>query len=211
MATLTAWKFDDPDQAEEATGVLQDLHHLGLINLIDAAWVTWPAGKRGPKTHQLHHPTALGAVGGGFFGFFFGLIFFVPILGLALGAATGAAAFKLTDVCIEDHFIDEVREKVTPGTSALFRPHGRSCGRSCGPGLLQIPRRADHQQSLGRAGEEPSRDVLLRLIQRRRRRQDENNEDNGHPPKDGPRARRHRHAGDARAVTETYATPSGFS
>ena len=120
MATLTAWKFDDPDQAEEATGVLQDLHHLGLINLIDAAWVTWPAGKRGPKTHPLHHPTALGAVGGGFFGLLLGLIFFVPILGLALGAATGAAAFKLTDVGIDDSFINDVREKVTPGTSALF-------------------------------------------------------------------------------------------
>jgi uncharacterized membrane protein len=59
-------------------------------------------------------------VGGGFFGFLLGLIFFVPILGLALGAAAGAAAFKLTDVGIEDNFIDEVREKVTPGTSALF-------------------------------------------------------------------------------------------
>jgi uncharacterized membrane protein len=120
MATLTAWKFDHPDQAEEATAVLRDLHHLGLINLIDAAWVTWPPGRRGPKTHQLHHPTALGAVGGGFFGFLLGLIFFVPILGLALGAASGAAALKLTDVGIEDHFIDEVRERVTPGTSALF-------------------------------------------------------------------------------------------
>jgi uncharacterized membrane protein len=120
MATLTAWKFDDPEQAEEATAVLRDLHHLGLINLIDAAWLTWPAGRRGPKTHQLHHPSALGAVGGGFFGFLLGLIFFVPILGLALGAATGAATFKLRHVGIEDGFIDEVREKVTPGTSALF-------------------------------------------------------------------------------------------
>jgi uncharacterized membrane protein len=120
MATLTAWKFDDPYLAEEAANVLQDLHHQGLINLIDAAWLTWAPGKRGPKTHQLHHPTVLGAVGGGFFGFLLGLLFFVPVLGLALGAASGAAARKLTDVGIKDDFIDEVREKVTPGTSALF-------------------------------------------------------------------------------------------
>ncbi len=120
MATLTAWKFDDPDRAEEAIGVIEDLSKLELIDLIDAAWVTWPAGRAGPKTHQLHHSTGLGAVGGGFFGFLLGLIFFVPLLGLALGAAGGAAVFKLNDVGIDDEFIAEVREKVTPGTSALF-------------------------------------------------------------------------------------------
>jgi uncharacterized membrane protein len=50
----------------------------------------------------------------------FGLIFFVPLLGAAIGAAAGALAGSLTDVGITDSFIREVREKVTPGTSALF-------------------------------------------------------------------------------------------
>ena len=50
----------------------------------------------------------------------FGLIFFVPLLGLAVGAATGALAGSLTDVGIDDGFINQVREQVTPGTSALF-------------------------------------------------------------------------------------------
>ena len=120
MATLTVWKFDDPDQAEEAVGVLEDLSKMELIDLIDAAWVTWPAGRAGPKTHQLHHSTALWAGGGGFLGFLLGLIFFIPLLGLAVGAAGGVAVFKLKDVGIDEEFIDEVRQKVTPGTSALF-------------------------------------------------------------------------------------------
>ena len=50
----------------------------------------------------------------------FGLIFFVPLLGAAIGAATGALAGSLTDVGIDDEFINRVRDQVTPGTSALF-------------------------------------------------------------------------------------------
>jgi uncharacterized membrane protein len=39
---------------------------------------------------------------------------------MAIGAAAGALGGSLTDVGIDDDFIKEVREKVTPGTSALF-------------------------------------------------------------------------------------------
>jgi uncharacterized membrane protein len=53
-------------------------------------------------------------------GFLFGLIFFVPLLGLAIGAATGAISGALTDVGIDDNFIKQIRDKVKPGTSALF-------------------------------------------------------------------------------------------
>jgi uncharacterized membrane protein len=37
-----------------------------------------------------------------------------------MGAATGALAGSLADVGIDDHFINRVRDQVTPGTSALF-------------------------------------------------------------------------------------------
>jgi uncharacterized membrane protein len=50
----------------------------------------------------------------------FGLIFFVPLLGLVIGAAAGAAGASMRDVGIDDDFINDVREKVTPGSSALF-------------------------------------------------------------------------------------------
>ena len=55
-----------------------------------------------------------------FWGLLFGLIFFVPLLGAAIGAATGALAGSLTDVGIDDEFINKVRDQITPGTSALF-------------------------------------------------------------------------------------------
>ena len=44
----------------------------------------------------------------------------MPFLGAAMGAAGGALGGSLDDVGIDDDFIRQVREKVTPGTSALF-------------------------------------------------------------------------------------------
>lgn len=50
----------------------------------------------------------------------FGLLFFMPLLGAAVGAAAGALGGKMADVGIDDDFIDSVKSKVTPGSSALF-------------------------------------------------------------------------------------------
>ena len=118
--TLTVWKFNDPRGADEAVRTLEALSSANVINVIDAATVSWEEGKKKPKTHQSHEMAGIGALGGAFWGMLFGLIFFVPLLGAALGAATGALAGSLTDVGIDDDFIRQVREQVTPGTSALF-------------------------------------------------------------------------------------------
>ncbi|WP_244928093.1 DUF1269 domain-containing protein [Nocardioides sp. W7] len=120
QATLTVWKFDSPDGAEQASQTLQDLAREGILTLHDAATVSWAEGQRKPKTRQLASTTGAGALGGGFWGLLFGLIFFVPLLGAALGAATGALAGSLRDAGIDDAFITKVRDQVTPGTSALF-------------------------------------------------------------------------------------------
>jgi uncharacterized membrane protein len=120
MASLTVWKFQTPFGADAALEKLQELQSQQLINVQDAAVVSWETGKKKPKTHELHDTTKGGALGGGFWGLLFGLIFFVPILGLAIGAASGALLGSLTDVGISDSFIKSVRDQVTPGTSALF-------------------------------------------------------------------------------------------
>ena len=120
MAALTVWKFDTPFGADSALDKLQGLQEQQLITVQDAAVVSWEAGAKKPKTRQLHDTKVRGALGGGFWGLLFGLIFFVPILGLAIGAATGALFGSLADVGISDSFIKSVKEKVTPGTSALF-------------------------------------------------------------------------------------------
>lgn len=120
MATLTVWKFDTANGADDATDVLRNLATKKLITIHDAATVRWEEGKKKPKTRQLTNLAGAGALGGAFWGMLFGLIFFVPLLGAAIGAATGALAGSLGDVGIDDSFINRVRDEVTPGTSALF-------------------------------------------------------------------------------------------
>jgi|SRR3954467_4579497 uncharacterized membrane protein len=120
MATLTVWQFDDDGGAARAVQKLGSLQKQDLIHVHDAASVSWPANKKNPKTTQLHSLAGTGALGGAFWGLLFGLLFFVPLLGMAIGAGMGALGGALTDVGIDDDFINSVREQVKPGTSALF-------------------------------------------------------------------------------------------
>ncbi|MGF1472213.1 MAG: DUF1269 domain-containing protein [Rubrobacteraceae bacterium] len=120
MADLVVVKFPKADGAYRMLDKLEELQTQELISIEDAAIVSWPEGKRKPKTRHLNHLAGLGALDGAFWGFLFGLIFFIPLIGMAMGAAVGGLAGSLTDVGIDDDFVNEVREKVTEGTSALF-------------------------------------------------------------------------------------------
>ena len=119
MATLSVLKFPTADGAQKMESTLLDLQKQHLIEVQDAAIVTWPQGKQKPQTQQLHSLTGQGALMGAFWGMLFGLIFFVPFFGLAIGAAMGALSGKFADYGIDDNFIKQTREKVTEGTSAL--------------------------------------------------------------------------------------------
>ena len=120
MATLTAWAYPGAGDAEQAIERLKSLQAQKLITIQDAAIVSWAPGAKKPKTRQLNNLTGAGALGGAFWGMLFGLLFFVPLLGAAVGAAVGALTGSMTDVGIDDNFINSVKQRVTPGTSALF-------------------------------------------------------------------------------------------
>jgi uncharacterized membrane protein len=120
MTTLTAWAFPGADDAEEAIQRLDALQSQGHITIDDAALVSWESGKKKPKTRQLHDTRRQEALGGAFWGMFLGLLFLVPFLGAAIGAAMGALSTSMVDMGISDQFIDDVKKKITPGTSALF-------------------------------------------------------------------------------------------
>ncbi|MEE1811186.1 DUF1269 domain-containing protein [Streptomyces sp. BE133] len=120
MSTLTVWKFQSAEGAETVETMLKSLQKEGLIKILDAAVVSWPADRAKPRTKQLINLVGAGALSGTFWGTLFGLIFLMPLLGAAIGAAAGALGGKLADVGIDDDFIAEVKKKVTPGTSALF-------------------------------------------------------------------------------------------
>lgn len=120
MSTLTVFKFSTPDGANQMLTKVGELQKAQLIKILDAAVVTWPQGKKAPKTKQAINLPAISALDGAFWGMLFGLIFFVPFFGMAVGAAMGALSGKMKDYGIDDEFIKKTRESVTEGTSALF-------------------------------------------------------------------------------------------
>lgn len=120
MATLSVLKFATADGAQQGLDLVKQLSKQELIKLHDAATVTWPEGKKKPKTKQMVPLAGAGALDGAFWGMLFGLIFFVPWFGMAVGAAMGALSGKFTDYGIDDNFIKSAQDKVTEGTSALF-------------------------------------------------------------------------------------------
>ena len=119
-ASLVVLEFPTAEGAQVLLGRLEALQKQQLITVNDGAIVTWPAGAKKPKTQQLRDMTGVGALGGAFWGMLFGLLFFVPFFGLAVGAAMGALAGHFAHYGIDEDFLNQVRSKITPGTSALF-------------------------------------------------------------------------------------------
>jgi uncharacterized membrane protein len=120
VATLSVWRFDDPAGAGRGEQILLKLQEQKLIEIHDAAIVSWPIDRKRPKTRQLHNIKGDATLEGSFWGLLFGLLFFVRLFGVAVGAAMGLLTGSLTDVGIDDDFIEGVRSEVQPGTSALF-------------------------------------------------------------------------------------------
>lgn len=118
-STLVVLKFDTPEGANEGLAIAAKLQKEHLLEIQDVATVTWPEGKKKPKT--VHGVDACGGAWyGAFWGMLIGLIFFAPFLGAAWGAAMGALSSSWSDFGIGKDFIENVRGKVTEGTSALF-------------------------------------------------------------------------------------------
>ena len=120
MSTLVVLKFASPDGAQQGLELAAKLHKEQLLKIVDAATVSWPVGKKKPKTRQHTNLAAAGALDGAFWGLLFGILFFIPILGVAVGAAAGAISGHFRDYGIDDDFIEQVRARVTEGTSGLF-------------------------------------------------------------------------------------------
>jgi uncharacterized membrane protein len=118
--TLTVWSFAEPDGAEAAVPGLRALATEGGVCVDDAAAVSWPEGRRKPRTVTLGSLSGPGTLWGGFWGMLLGLIFLAPLAGVTFGAAAGAIAGSLSEFGVEDDFVLRVRAAVKPGTSALF-------------------------------------------------------------------------------------------
>lgn len=118
MSDLIVIGFPDEFKADEVLLDLRKMEREYLIDLEDAAIVVRKKDGK-VKIKQTQELVTGGALSGGFWGLLIGLMFFEPILGI-VGAAVGALSGALTDIGIDDNFIQELGNTIEPGTSAIF-------------------------------------------------------------------------------------------
>ena len=119
MSTLVVIEYNDRFKAEEMRLALLRMQKEYLVDLEDAVVAVKDAEGR-VKLHQAVNFTAMGAVSGGFWGCLIGLIFLNPLLGMGIGVAVGAVSGALRDVGIDDQFMKELADGLSPQSSALF-------------------------------------------------------------------------------------------
>jgi uncharacterized membrane protein len=119
MTTFTVWKFDDPEGAKRAAGLLKKAQEDQLVRVLDHAVISWPAGKSKPDLDHTDDSVHRGAAWGVLWGVVGGLLFTIPILGGVLGAGVGALAKMTKDAGITKDDLRVIRTEVVEGTSAL--------------------------------------------------------------------------------------------
>ena len=141
MRKLIAVTYDTEFKAEEVRLQFLKMQKSYLVSLEDAVVVEKKQNGK-VKLHQMYNLTASGAVGGGFWGVLIGLIFMNPLLGLVVGAGAGAVAGALSDVGINDDFMKQLAEKLTPCSFWSTPTSPTRCSTPCAAqaGLSSSPR-----------------------------------------------------------------------
>ena len=118
MSNLVAIGYDDLATAQQVVANIGRAQKAPEIELDDLVIVE----RRGDGKVKLHQPSmaGAGAAGGALWGGLIGLIFLMPLFGMAIGAASGAAAGALTDAGVDDKFMKELGEQLTPGSAAVI-------------------------------------------------------------------------------------------
>lgn len=111
--------FDDERKAGQLLSDLLKLQKDEMIDLADAV-VAVRDSQGKVKLEHMRSLRVREVLGGSMAGLIVGTLLVIPLIGAALGAAAGAAAAALSDVGIDDKFIDELASTLKPSSSALF-------------------------------------------------------------------------------------------
>jgi uncharacterized membrane protein len=119
---LLVISFDDPLKAQEFMLTAVRLQKDQDLQLHDAVFVRRDADGTSHVTETTDLTTGRGAFGAGAWGLLIGTLFAGPLGGLVVGAASaggGALYAKLIDRGIKDETVDELRQAVPPGRTAI--------------------------------------------------------------------------------------------
>jgi uncharacterized membrane protein len=119
LATVLVLGYPDEGTAARAA---EEVHHLRADLGVEPDAVAVIARNAQGEYHAMtsHHPVEHGASWGMFWSLLFGLLFFAPVFGSGVGLDLGGVFAKIETGGINRAFQQQVRDMVTPGTSALF-------------------------------------------------------------------------------------------
>jgi len=118
MSDLIVLTFDNVDEAGRVRESLREVEHRGHLALNDTAVIVKDAEGKVHVRNQVSSGTKWGAVGGAVLGPL--LMFMFPIAGIAVGAGLGALVGKLFGTGVDQKFVKDVSQGLTPGSSAIF-------------------------------------------------------------------------------------------
>jgi uncharacterized membrane protein len=118
MNQLLVVAFDHFDDARTAMQSLRSLERQGRIRFEDTAIVERDPDGTAHVRNEVSGTTETAVVVGALVG---GLVTFMfPPAGMAIGAAVGAAVGAMLKTGVDPDFVDDVKETLRPGRSALF-------------------------------------------------------------------------------------------
>ena len=118
MSDLIVLTFDTEGQATQMRESLRRLEHEGYVSLTDSAVIVKDAQGHVHVRNQVESGVKWGALGGALIGPLITFIF--PIAGIAIGAGLGALVGKLFGTGVDQKFVKDVSQSLTPGSSAIF-------------------------------------------------------------------------------------------
>jgi uncharacterized membrane protein len=120
MPNLVVITFDNVYEAGQMLEALEEEQHDHDISLDDTAVVIKDQDGTVHVDNEVDRGVKVGAIGGGLLGLVIGFLFGGPIVSLLLGAIAGALGGDLASLGIDQRFINNVSDDLTPGSSALF-------------------------------------------------------------------------------------------
>jgi uncharacterized membrane protein len=118
MNQLIVVAFDHFDDARKALKSLRELERQGRIRFEDTAVVERDPDGTAHVKNEVSGTTETAAAIGALIGAVVTFVF--PPVGAAIGAVAGAAIGASLDTGVSGRFVDEVKETLRPGRSALF-------------------------------------------------------------------------------------------
>jgi uncharacterized membrane protein len=119
MSEIIVLTFDNENEAGEVLESLRKAQRSDHLSLDDTAVVVKDAEGKIHVKNEVDRGVKVGIIGGGLLGLLIGGLVF-PFAGLLFGGVAGGIVGKLADTGVDQKFVKDVSEALTPESSAIF-------------------------------------------------------------------------------------------